>query len=228
MSKKKNPWNKGKKLSEKTKRKISIKLKGKIPWNKDKPWPPEVRDKISKANRGKLKGIKKSKEHVEKIARALRNRTFSETHRQRLSEAQKLVVKARWDSEWGHNKKKEFKIRFSGRNNPMYGRKRNDLAERNKSSVKRGKEHWHWRGGVSRNEHWGYKAVQWREAVFKKDNYTCQACGKRGGDIEADHIKSWFIYPKLRYELENGRTLCKACHKKTENWGAKGWRELLS
>lgn len=34
-------------------------------------------------------------------------------------------------------------------------------------------------------------------------------------EIEADHIKPWAYYPDLRYELDNGRTLCLKCHRKT-------------
>jgi len=55
----------------------------------------------------------------------------------------------------------------------------------------------------------------WREEVFKRDNYTCQDCGKRKCYIEGHHIKSWAKYPKLRYIISNGLTLCKECHLKT-------------
>src|SRR5258708_5525731 len=43
----------------------------------------------------------------------------------------------------------------------------------------------------------------WREAVYKRDNYTCQDCGKHGVYITAHHIKSWVRYRHLRYELSN-------------------------
>lgn len=35
----------------------------------------------------------------------------------------------------------------------------------------------------------------------------------------ADHIKSYALYPKLHLELNNGRTLCIPCHRKTPNYG---------
>lgn len=66
-----------------------------------------------------------------------------------------------------------------------------------------------------------YKCVQWRNKIFKRDNWTCQMCLKRGVYIEADHIKSWKNYPKLRHILSNGRTLCKLCHAMTLNYKGK-------
>jgi len=63
---------------------------------------------------------------------------------------------------------------------------------------------------------------EWRNSVFERDKYTCQECGdKRGGNLEADHIKPFAYFPELRFELSNGKTLCKECHKKTPTWGHK-------
>lgn len=53
----------------------------------------------------------------------------------------------------------------------------------------------------------------WRTKVFIRDNYTCQSCGKLGGELNAHHIKSFKNYPKLRTKIENGITLCVDCHK---------------
>ena len=55
---------------------------------------------------------------------------------------------------------------------------------------------------------------KWRKAVFKRDNYICQECLKKGNYLEAHHIKPFANYPDLRFEIENGLTLCKDCHKK--------------
>lgn len=57
---------------------------------------------------------------------------------------------------------------------------------------------------------------EWRTAVFTRDCYTCQECGKLGSSVrlEAHHLKSWHNYPELRYEISNGITLCaQPCHK---------------
>lgn len=85
--------------------------------------------------------------------------------------------------------------------------------------------HWNWQGGktqsslLERNRK-SYKL--WREAVFKRDNYTCVWCGdNRGGNLQADHIKPFALFPELRLDIENGRTLCVPCHKRTDTWGYK-------
>ena len=95
----------------------------------------------------------------------------------------------------------------------------------------RGAAHHSWKGGLGTERHRAmgqheYKA--WRAAVFAKDNYTCQMCESYGGYLHADHIKKWAEYPALRYDVNNGRTLCRACHyfitfkrklKTTSKWG---------
>lgn len=55
---------------------------------------------------------------------------------------------------------------------------------------------------------------RWREAVYLRDNFTCQCCLKRGRiELNAHHIKGYANYPHLRFERSNGVTLCQNCHK---------------
>jgi hypothetical protein len=53
----------------------------------------------------------------------------------------------------------------------------------------------------------------WRASVFSRDKFKCLSCGQVGGNLEAHHIKKFNDFPKLRYEISNGETLCLQCHR---------------
>ena len=55
--------------------------------------------------------------------------------------------------------------------------------------------------------------ILFRNAIYERDNHTCQCCGKRGGTLNAHHMANWADNPELRYDTDNGITLCEKCHK---------------
>lgn len=81
-----------------------------------------------------------------------------------------------------------------------------------------------WRGGVTPINTRIRMSIEyklWRDAVFLRDDYTCQECGQRGGKLNADHIMRFADYPVLRLDVSNGRTLCVVCHLLTKTFGNK-------
>jgi hypothetical protein len=63
----------------------------------------------------------------------------------------------------------------------------------------------------------GKEYREWKARVNVRDNYICQECGKKG--CEAHHIKSWYEFPELRFDVNNGITLCLDCHKTSKHGG---------
>lgn len=92
------------------------------------------------------------------------------------------------------------------------------------SNAKKREKHWAWKGGISKDFkriYFTFEYKEWRKAVFKRDNFVCQMCQKTNCYLQADHIKPFAYFPELRFELSNGRTLCKDCHSKTDTFGAR-------
>ena len=56
---------------------------------------------------------------------------------------------------------------------------------------------------------------QFRLTVLKRDNFTCQMCNIKGKRVRLNvhHIMKWSSASPLRYDVDNGITLCNKCHK---------------
>lgn len=91
------------------------------------------------------------------------------------------------------------------------------------SDANKGSKCHFWKGGIAPMNKIMRMSVEyklWREAVFKRDNWTCIWCGFKGY-VQADHIKPFALFPELRFSIDNGRTLCVLCHKTTDTYGGK-------
>lgn len=81
-----------------------------------------------------------------------------------------------------------------------------------------------WKGGItSKNAkiRSSLEYIVWRRNIFERDEYTCVLCRRKGVRLNADHIKPFAYYPELRFEINNGRTLCKKCHENTPTFGGR-------
>jgi 5-methylcytosine-specific restriction endonuclease McrA len=56
------------------------------------------------------------------------------------------------------------------------------------------------------------KYREWKRAVLARDSYCCQMCPKTTS-LQAHHIRRWADCPTIRYDVDNGITLCFVCHK---------------
>ena len=119
---------------------------------------------------------------------------------------------------WGDKISKALKgkpnLKLRGRKHTLQHRIKVGLAHKGEKCT-------FWKGGISKqneterhNEMKSIMYKDWRNAIFKRDNYTCIWCGYKGKQLRADHIKEWSKYPQLRYKIDNGRTLCNKCHIK--------------
>lgn len=95
------------------------------------------------------------------------------------------------------------------------------LSVKHKDRVREGKNNLY-KGGISKTNIALRSSLEyrlWRKSVFERDKYTCVWCGKKGVRLNADHIKPFALFPELRFAIDNGRTLCVPCHRKTGTFG---------
>jgi len=104
------------------------------------------------------------------------------------------------------------------------GYKMSEDARRKISIANSGPRSYLWKGGITPVN----KSIRntldyrlWRTAVFNRDNFTCIQCKARGVTLNADHIKPFSLFPELRLVIDNGRTLCEPCHRKTDKFLGK-------
>lgn len=207
-------------------------LKGKTPWNKGKKETrQEVLQKQSNSHKGKTtwnKGLTKEDPRVQKYMHKKGEFKQSEAAKEKLRKIHKGKH---------HSPRTEFK---KGQIAPMKGKKLSNERKKQMSIIMKGKfigeKSPLWKGGISKLNNLircmpEYK--QWKSDVLKRDNWTCQTCGKRGCILEVHHSYELFKIIKEEkintiidarncnkiWDINNGVTLCQECHNLTKKRG---------
>lgn len=98
--------------------------------------------------------------------------------------------------------------------------------------LKSGSNHWNWKGGITdinHNVRNSKEYKEWRLKVLQRDKFSCVVCGYRSHkrkDIRVDHIKPFSLFPELRFDIINGRTLCVPCDIKI-GWNYSRYRNSI-
>lgn len=162
-----------------------------------------------------------SEEHKRKIAQSLMGRKHSSERRKNISEAHK--GQAPWNKG----------LKTGPQSEDVKLRRRAALLK----TARRGSFNHFWKGGITPLN----KAIrsctkyqEWRTFVFIRDGRRCVFCGE-SRNINADHIMplsvivAWNRLKTLEqalacdelWNVNNGRTMCESCHKKTITYGNK-------
>ena len=65
----------------------------------------------------------------------------------------------------------------------------------------------------SEKKHLDWRYRGWMRQVKNRDGWRCKIFNQDcEGKLEAHHILNWAEYPELRYQVNNGITLCHAHH----------------
>ena len=166
-------------------------------------------------------GYKQTKEHKEKIGISRVGKKHSEETKRKMSLAQIGIKNHMWGKKRTEESRKKISEKIAREKHPFWG--------------KFGESSPNWKGGLTRKNaalRNTFELKLWRNAIYKRDNFSCVFCGYkskglRPSDINADHIKSFAHFPELRFELSNGRTLCVSCHRKTDTYAGKSNKSLF-
>lgn len=220
------PWHKGEGsmkragyiVSEETRKKIGASGIGRIPWNKGKsytlrPLSEEHRRKIGASQKGKII----TAETRQKISVSLRGRPG----RKQTEGAKRKISEARKGKPLSVEHRRKISLIRTGSHHTEATCKK--MAE-----DRRGEKSHLWKGGIYPKNlliRCSAEYSKWRQSVFKRDDWTCKSCGAKGIQLNADHIKPFSTHPELRFDINNGRTLCEPCHRQTDTYGGRVFKK---
>lgn len=160
-----------------------------------------------------------SDETRQKRRESQKGRIVSEATKQKIREKRKLQISLWLDKKMSAEHRQRLSASHMGKTIPEEQRIKIRMAVRTaKRKAKYHTDEWYKEWTATRNS---AEVHEWRQNILARDDFTCQICRKRGVKLHVDHIKSFYVYPDLRFDLSNGRTLCIWCHRATPTYGAR-------
>lgn len=166
-----------------------------IPWNKGVPMKLETRLKVSEAKKNPSAETREKLSRRAKARMGIEYKGKFETHCEICDAVYRSFpyLKGRTRFCSARCRCKWISKMHRAENHPNWVQDRTKLARRDE-----------------RNDSMYH---EWRKNVWKRDNFKCKIADSNcKGRIEAHHILSWRDYPELRYQVNNGITLCYAHH----------------
>lgn len=116
--------------------------------------------------------------------------------------------------------KKKWSLSRRGENNSHYGKYHTEEAKKKmalKAKKRIGEKASNWKGGVTPETLIRLLSPKWnriRHQIYKRDDWTCQVCGKINCKVIAHHIIPYRISQDDSFE--NLLTVCTTCYSKAE------------
>jgi 5-methylcytosine-specific restriction endonuclease McrA len=180
-------------------------------------------------------GYTPTEEHRRKLSESHKGIRYPDRKRLSLEDKKKLSDahkgnKSALGKTWTISEEKKAKINYKGNHRGhIHSEETRKRISKNRKGKAMGEKNGVWKGGCSKYYRMGYYTPaykQWRKSVFERDNFSCRECGMKDVYLTAHHVKSFAYHPGLRYDLDNGLTLCEPCHSKTDNYKGRAKRRL--
>ena len=149
----------------------------------------------------KAASAKRSPEYRQKLSESLKGRVFSEKTIRKMSlvaknrseETRRKMSEAQKGKKYSEERRKKISLATKGEKNPNWNPRKTDEKRINERQL------------------FGY--IEWRKAIYRRDNFTCCHCGRLGVELNAHHIDNYANNVELHTAMSNGATICKTCHK---------------